>query len=207
MDKKDEIIVNKTQAKKVQDYENLLHSVFKECYRVLKAERCLVSTFNSRDLGIVASFVVAASKAGFMLHPDGLLYQKPIRAYTTTFHAMQIGAFVGDFVFTFMKSKQEPTVVPAREELGRVNQYIADLVNKEVSGGIVEPEVREKAYRALIPFLARYAGSDIDACRSAVEFFEGEMSRQHEHFKTVRTKITAERRRTFLSRKRKGNSN
>ena len=78
IDKKDEIIVNRTQAKKVEDYESLLHSVFKECYRVLKSGRCLVSTFNSRDLRIVASFVVAASKAGFVLHPDGLLYQKPI---------------------------------------------------------------------------------------------------------------------------------
>ena len=36
IDKKDEVIVNRTQAKKVEDYESLLHSVFKECYRVLK---------------------------------------------------------------------------------------------------------------------------------------------------------------------------
>jgi putative DNA methylase len=207
IDKKDEVIVNRTQAKKVEDYENLLHSVFKECYRVLKTGRYLVSTFNSRDLRIVASFVVAASKAGFMLHPDGLLYQKPIRAYTTTFHAMQIGAFVGDFVFTFTKTKQEPTVVPARDELGRINRYVGNLVNEEVSGEMVEPQVREKAYRALIPFLAKYASSDIDACRSAVEFFEGEMRRQDEHFKNVRTKITSERRRTFSSRKRKQRSN
>jgi SAM-dependent methyltransferase len=207
IDKTNEVIVNRTQAKKVEDYESLLHSVFKECYRVLKTGRCLISTFNSRDLRIVASFVVAASKAGFVLHPDGLLYQKPIRAYTTTFHAMQIGAFVGDFVFTFMKTKQEPTVVPAREELGRINQYVENLVNEEVSGGIAEPQVREKAYRALIPFLAKYAGSDIDACRSAVEFFEGEMKRQDEHFKNVRARITSERRRTFLSRERKRRSN
>jgi putative DNA methylase len=203
IDKKDEVIVNRAQAKKVEDYENLLHSVFKECYRVLKTGRCLVSTFNSRDLRIVASFVVAASKAGFVLHPSGLLYQKPIRAYTTTFHAMQIGAFVGDFVFTFTKTKQEPTAVPARDELSRINQYVGNLVNEEVSGEMVEPQVREKAYRALIPFLAKYAGSDIDACRSAVEFFEGEMRRQDEHFKEVRAKITSERRRTFSSRKRK----
>lgn len=207
IDKKDEVIINRTQAKKVGDYENLLHSVFKECYRVLRAGRYLVSTFNSRDLRIVASFVIAASRAGFVLHPDGLLYQKPIRAYTTTFHAMQIGAFVGDFVFTFMKTKQEPIVIPAREELTRINHYIENLVNEEVNGGITEPQVREKAYGALIPFLAKYAGSDVDACRSAVEFFEGEMRRQDEHFKTVRTKIASERRRAFLSRKHKRRPN
>ncbi|MGA2972468.1 MAG: DNA methyltransferase [Candidatus Bathyarchaeia archaeon] len=207
IDKRDEVIVNKTQAKKVEDYESLLYSVFKECYRVLKNGRCLVSTFNSRDLRIVASFVVAASKAGFVLHPEGLLYQKPIRAYTTTFHAMQIGAFVGDFVFTFKKKKQETTMIPAREELRRINQYVKNLVNEEVSGGIAEPQVREKAYRALIPFLAKYAGSDTDACRSAVEFFEGEIRRQDEYFKNVRARITSERRRAFLSRKREPRSN
>jgi putative DNA methylase len=205
MDKRDEVIVNRTQAKTVQDYESLLYSVFKECHRVLKTGRCLVSTFNSRDLGIVASFVVAASKAGFVLHPDGLLYQKPIRAYTTTFHAMQIGAFVGDFVFTFTKTKLEPTATPARDELNRINQYVATLVNEEVSGEIAEPQVREKAYGALIPFLAKYAASDIDACRSAVEFFETQMRRQDEHFRNVRTKITSERRRRFLSGKSRRN--
>jgi SAM-dependent methyltransferase len=206
IDKKDEIIINRTQAKKVEDYESLLHSVFKECYRVLKTGRCLVSTFNSRDLRIVSSFVVAASKAGFVLHPDGLLYQNPIRAYTTTFHAMQIGAFVGDFVFTFVKTKQETTGKPAREELSRINEYVESLVNEEVNGGIAEPQVREKAYRTLIPFLAKYSTSDIDACRAAVGFFEGEMKRQDEHFKNVRTKITSERKKTFLSRKRKRSS-
>jgi adenine-specific DNA methylase len=207
IDKKDEVIINRTQAKKVEDYESLLHSVFKECYRVLKSGRCLVSTFNSRDLRIVSSFVVAASKAGFVLHPDGLLYQKPIRAYTTTFHAMQIGAFVGDFVFTFVKRKQDITATPpAAQELGKLNQYVESLVNEEVSGGIAEPQVREKAYRALIPFLAKYATSDIEACRSAVGFFEGEMRRQDEHFKNVRIKITSERKQAFQSKRRKRSS-
>jgi putative DNA methylase len=202
-DKKDEIIVNRTQAKKVEDYENLLHLVFKECYRVLKTGRCLVSTFNSRDMEIVASFVIAASRAGFALHPNGLLYQKPIRAYTTTFHAMQIGAFVGDFVFTFLKANGEVSSVSAREELSRINKYVANLVNEEVRGQKAEPEVREKAYNILIPFLAKYARSDIEACRAAVEFFEAEMRRQDEHFKDIRAKITSERRQAFLSRSSK----
>jgi ribulose 1,5-bisphosphate carboxylase large subunit-like protein len=91
---------------------------------------------------------------------------------------MQIGAFVGDFVFTFVKAKQEPPRIPAREELNRINEYVESLVNKEVNGGITEPQVREKAYRVLIPFLAKYAASDIEACRSAVAFFEGEMRKK-----------------------------
>ena len=206
VDKKDEILVNRTQEKSVEDYENLLHSVFKECYRVLKDGRHLVSTFNSRDLRIVASFVIAVSKAGFVLHPDGLLYQKPIRAYTTTFHAMQIGAFVGDFVFTFVKAKQEIETAPVSDDLRRINNYVEGLVSEEVDGGITEPQVREKAYRILIPFLAKYAGSDIGACKSAVAFFEAQMKRQDDHFKKVRAKITSERRRIYLSKKSKRRS-
>ena len=207
IDKRDEVIINRTQAKKMEDYENLLHSVFKECHRVLKTDRCLVSTFNSRDFRIVASFVVAASKAGFVLNPEGLLYQNPIRAYTTTFHAMQIGAFVGDFVFTFVKTKRVPTDMPsAQDELKRLNRYVESLVNEEVHGGIAEPQVREKAYKALIPFLTKYSAIDIDSCKAAVSLFEGEMRRQDDHFKTIRTKITSERKRAFLSRKRKHTS-
>jgi SAM-dependent methyltransferase len=204
IEKKDEVIVNRTQAKKVEDYERLLHSVFKECYRVLKPGRYMVSTFNSRDFKIVSSFVVAASKAGFALHPDGLLYQKPIRAYTTTFHAMQIGADVGDFVFTFVKAKQDIAATPAADqELGTLGQYIASLVDKDVRGETTEAQVREKAYRTLIPFLAKRATTDIAACRSAVALFESEMKRHDAHFKNVRTKITAERKQAFLSKRRK----
>ena len=207
IDKRDEVIINRTQAKKIGDYEKLLYAIFKECYRVLKTDRCLVSTFNSRDLKIVASFVLAASRAGFMLHPDGLLYQSPIRAYTTTFHAMQIGAFVGDFIFTFTKEKRAPPEIPpAQDELERLDRYVESLVNEEVQSEVAEPQVREKAYRALIPFLAKYSAVDIDACRAAVNFFEGQMRRQHDHFKTVRVKITSQRKQAFLSRRRKSSS-
>ena len=203
IDKRDEVIINRTQAKKIEDYENLLYAVFKECYRVLKAGRCLVSTFNSRDLRIVASFVVAASKAGFTLRPDGLLYQNPIRAYTTTFHAMQIGAFVGDFIFTFMKTNHVSNGSPAtREDLEQLNRYVERLVNEEVRGAIAEPQIREKAYGALIPFLAKYSAINIDTCRDAVNFFEGQMRRQDDHFKMVRTKMTSERRETFLKKRK-----
>jgi hypothetical protein len=114
---------------------------------------------------------------------------------------------VGDFVFTFVKRKQDITATPpAAQELGKLNQYVESLVNEEVSGGIAEPQVREKAYRALIPFLAKYATSDIEACRSAVGFFEGEMRRQDEHFKNVRIKITSERKQAFQSKRRKRSS-
>ena len=199
IDKDSEVIINKTQGKGVEEYELLLSAVLKECYRVLKPDRCLVSTFNSRDIQVVASFITGASKAGFTLHPDGLLYQNPIRPYTTTFHAMQIGAFVGDFVFTFVKEK---TPQPHNSGLSVVElkQLLATSVEDAVAGEITEPQLRERAYRSLIPFLASKARVDPLACKQAVDSFETKMKEHEQDFRKIRMKMTEKRRRKFKQR-------
>ena len=202
IDKKDEVIINRTQGKNLTAYERLLLGVLKECYRVLKPARCLVSTFNSKDLRVVASFVMAASEAGFSLHPDGLVYQPPIRAYTTTFHAMQVGAFVGDFVFTFVKSpsvKANGTLVS--KELDKFKVDITRLIEENINGSVTEPQLREKAYRMLIPFLSKYAPIDEPSCREAVDFFESEIEKYEGHFKNLHDQIIEKRREVYLSSK------
>ncbi|MEK7395409.1 MAG: DNA methyltransferase, partial [Candidatus Poribacteria bacterium] len=103
MDKTKEAVINATQGKSQNDYEEILFGVFKECHRVLKDDSPMVATFNSKDLVIISSFIKAVVKAGFKLMDDGLLYQPPIKAYVTTVHAKEIGAFTGDFIFTFCK--------------------------------------------------------------------------------------------------------
>jgi 16S rRNA G966 N2-methylase RsmD len=200
--KRDEVIVNKTQRKTLKDYGELLSAVFKECYRVLKPHRFLVSTFNSRDLRVVASFVTAASEAGFTLHPEGLLYQPPIRPYTTTFHAMQIGAFVGDFIFTFVKEAMPPST-PAEEdyELQDLKAKLGGLIDETVKGGITEPQLRERAYRVLIPFLAKHAQSNTAATTEAVDFFENKMNKQDLFFRRLRRKITKTRIQAFSGKR------
>jgi len=195
MNKEDEVIINKTQNKSLEEYEGMLHEVFRECYRVLKPRGRLVSTFNSKDMRVVASFVTSASRAGFALHPDGFLYQRPIRAYTTTFHAMQIGAFVGDFVFAFVKEPQiQPADFMARRALDEFEKYVRELLDENLREDMAEPQLREMAYRALIPFLARCSKVDISACREAVDYFETEMRKREDYFREVRRKITEKRR-------------
>jgi len=196
-DKTDEIIVNKTQEKSLLDYESMLQAVMTECYRVLKPNRPLVSTFNSRDSRVVASFVIASCRAGFSLHPNGLLYQPPIRAYTTTFHAMAVGAFVGDFVFTFVKEKAPPPVRSTASQLQELKDYVATLIDNSIKGDHSEVHIREQAYRALIPFLSAASVTDLDACREAVDFFENQMKKHDEHFSQLRKKVTENRIRTF----------
>jgi len=197
--KSDEVIINRTQGKALGEYEKLLFSVLKECYRVLKPRRYLVSTFNSKDMRVVASFITAASRAGFTLDPKGVLYQKPIRPYGTTFHAMQIGAFVGDFIFTFTKDPRSSSAPrTAKGELGKVEGNLIGLIYKAEKNGITEPELREEAYRVLIPFLAKHSRSDMGLCWQLVDFFETKMNKHELHFKDLRRAITEQRRRIFL---------
>ena len=199
IDKSSEVIINKTQQKGVEEYESLLSAVLKECYRVLKPGRCLVSTFNSRDMRVVASFITGAAKAGFTLHADGLLYQEPIRSYTTTFHAMQIGAFVGDFIFTFVK-ESTGHVADSGKGFLELKEALAASVAGAVAGEITEPQLREQAYRSLIPFLAANARDDPEACKEAIDFFEAKMKERKEYFGQLRRRIVANRKQKFSRR-------
>jgi DNA modification methylase/ribosomal protein S27AE len=201
-DKTAEIIINRTQKKGLDEYELGLTQVFKECYRVLKKGGKLVATFNSRDLHVVASFVIAATQSGFHLHPQGLLYQPPIKAYTTTFHGIFVGAFVGDFIFTFYKPSL--TVMNMASETGDLESFkrrIDELVKSHIDEKITEPELREKAYRALIPFLAEHAQRKTQECREAVEYFETQMRRLEPHFREVRRRVVEERRRLYSQKR------
>jgi len=199
--KNNEIIINKTQGKGRKEYEELLSAVLKESYRVLKPERYLVSTFNSKDVRIVASFVTAASRANFNLLPDGFTFQKPIRSYNTTFHAMQIGAFVGDFIFTFQKNQHQPPQSDSVIRLDDLKSLLTSLVSESVKGQLTEPQLREKSYGLLIPFLSTTARSDLQSCHEATEFFESEI-REHElHFRQLRKRIVRNRKRTFRKRR------
>jgi len=200
IEKDEEVIINRTQGKRREDYEALLGSVLSECYRVLKPDRYLVSTFNSKDVRIVASFVLAASKAGLTLLPDGAVYQNPIRSYNTTFHAMQIGAFVGDFIFTFQKIVSTPPRTDKTGQFDRLKESLRALISESVEGQITEPQLREKSYNLLIPFLSTNARVDPQACQDATNFFETEMSAHDQHFRQLRRRITQKRRRTFRAK-------
>jgi hypothetical protein len=199
IDKTEEIIINKNQRKSLTDYEEGLKQVFEKCYKALKKEGNMVVTFNSRKLDVVASFVIAATQAGFSLHPQGLLYQPPIKAYATTFHAMQIGAFIGDFVFTFYKpSNPIIDMSSSNTELRNFREEIDVLISNHISEKITEPELREKAYKILIPFLAMHAKTNLQACREAVNYFESRVKTLEPHFKKLRRQIIEERRRIFF---------
>ncbi len=195
VEKRDEAVINRTQEKSLDEYEKILVNVFSECYRVLKPERCLVSTFNSKDMRVVASFVKATSIAGFSLHPEGLLYQKPIRPYVTTFHAMQIGAFVGDFIFTFLKTEASASAM--KTELPDLKRRLDELMIETSNDEATERKLRIRVYRILIPFLADHAKSDSTACQEAVNYFEAKTRERNDSFSQMRKRMIDRRRKKF----------
>jgi adenine-specific DNA methylase len=169
IDKQKEAVINKTQSKDVRRYEEILWSVFRECSRVLKPDGVMVATFNSKDLEIVCTFLRAAARGGFELMKHGLQYQEPIKAYTTTVHAKEVGAFTGDFIFTFRKSKRNVQEKTLKGNFWK--QAIDTTVDRHARHSRTEIEFRRGVYEHIIPLLAGWVyvanGQSTDIARYA----------------------------------------
>ena len=198
IEKDEEAIINRTQRKSLLEYETILGRVFKECFRVLKPGKHLVSTFNSKNARVVSGFISAVASAGFEVKPDGVSYQKPIRAYTTTFHAMQVGAFVGDFIFEFTRPQSQPSVMTRNEavNLQDFERELVKVISEGVRSRLTDSQLREIAYKKLIPYIATHTSQSED-CRQATEFFESRMTASSTHFRNRRRAIIRTRKRKF----------
>jgi hypothetical protein len=108
---------------------------------------------------------------------------------------MQIGAFVGDFIFTFVKDPLAES--PQTESGSSLNKLKESLVSVTALEKRTESGLREEAYNLLIPFLADHARGDAEACEEAAEFFEFRMRELEPHFRKQRAALTARRKREF----------
>jgi len=93
-------------AKTAADYRSLLERCFAECARVLKPRGYLVLTFHNREPRAWAALLLAATKAGFELPADGLLFQEGIPSYRHTAQSRRAGSVIGDFVLSFRKTSR-----------------------------------------------------------------------------------------------------
>lgn len=177
IDKSQEAIINFHQNKSLLDYRNLLRNVFSECYRVLKPNGVAVVTFNNKDLGIVAAFTEAITNAGFIIHPEGLLYQPPIKAYTTTFHAKDLGAFTGDFIFTLYKKERQLNTLPVDPNSikQKVELIISEFRDYELHRH-TQADLRQHLYKVIIPFLADSAYHNHDSYWDTVRELRQQLS-------------------------------
>lgn len=90
-------------AKNAGDYQRLLEGCFIECARVLKDRGYMVMTFHNREPRAWAALYVAATKAGFELPDDGIIFQDGIPSYKHTAQQRRAGSVIGDFILSFRK--------------------------------------------------------------------------------------------------------
>jgi putative DNA methylase len=163
-----EILVNRKSANKnYDDYFKGLYEVFKEGYRLLKLDGVMVFTFNNKDMKAWFSVIRAAIDAGFVLEPDGVIYQEPIENYRNTAHTRFAGSLHGDFIYTFRKLAAHNHVlinsVPDKKSVQDINvdvivrdaikDYMRELENATTS------ELYIAILQHLIPVLVHVAKS------------------------------------------------
>ena len=157
IDKRSEVIINKTQGKGVEEYESLLSAVLKECYRVLKPGRCLVSTFNSRDIRVVASFITGAARLVSRFTLTGCFTKTPFDLTPQLFTPCKSAPSLE--ISSSPSSRKTPVTLAIQVRSAELKglKVMAASAAAAVAGEIAEPQLREQAYRSLIPFLANNA--------------------------------------------------
>ena len=65
----------------------------------------MVFTFNNKNLNVWLAMLKAVAKSGFVLAENGVLFQDFIASYKNTSHLQYAGNVQGDFIYTFVKSK------------------------------------------------------------------------------------------------------
>ncbi len=153
---------NKVNAKTYQTYYEGLKRVYTECYRVLKKGQPLVFTFNSKDAKVWLAVLKAVIDAGFVLEPEGVIYQSPIENYKNTAHTMAPGTVHGDFIYTFIKpmvSVDSETTSDNYSVKQRIIDTIDATIQDELSDGNEETisELYIAVLRRIIPLLAKLA--------------------------------------------------
>ena len=103
-------------AKTMHDYEQNLYKVFCDCYRVLKKEKYMALTFNSRDMGAWLALLFAIFRSGFTINVDDIYFQSGVKNYKQTSHSKYAGSAFGDYIYIFKKSKVVPNKIYESEK-------------------------------------------------------------------------------------------
>ena len=123
---------NQVGAKSEADYEDILHQIFHECYRVLKKEGFLVFTFNNKNINVWVAMLRAVAKAGFILPDGGVIFQDFVKSYKNTSHLKYAGNVHGDFVYSFKKSNNSDKRIQAAE-ISTLDELVNTTIDKAIS--------------------------------------------------------------------------
>jgi adenine-specific DNA methylase len=187
--KEEEIVVNRTRGFTIHHYERGLEEVFKECYRVLKPGGLLISTFNSKDALVVGAFIHSLRRAGFSF--AGALPQPYLKAYETTFHALQVDSMPYDYIFFFYKGDHS-NASTASIDAGDLWRFLMEELKTCKQAMCSEREYRMRVYPKLIEFFAQADG--MSAVISASTALENVVNSNIKYFKEVRKKRIEDRK-------------
>jgi adenine-specific DNA methylase len=134
----EEIIINPTQDKGHDEYENLLTDAFKEMYRVLKEGRWLTLCFHNKEFATWNAILSACRRAGF--HYANAVPQRPLSQSFTQAWAKN-SPKTDLFVNLYKPGKVqmdiilEPTLrgFSLRDVVSAVCDELPDAVNKDLS--------------------------------------------------------------------------
>ena len=96
----EEITINDKQQKNFEFYHKMLHSAFREIYRVLRPSKYMTVTFHAKDIRIYNSLIRAAVTAGFDI--EKIVYQPPARPSAKQL-LQPYGSAIGDYYMRFRK--------------------------------------------------------------------------------------------------------
>ncbi|MEM4591667.1 MAG: DNA methyltransferase [Nitrososphaerota archaeon] len=188
-----EIVINRTRGFTLEDYGKGLEMVFMECHRVLKEDGLFISTFNSKDLRVVAAFLSALKISGF--NYIGVSYQPYLKGYETTFHAMQVNALPFDFIFFLQKSNNRETKRKMPEvssnTLREVRSALAREMERCVENELTEKDYRVRTYPVMISAITSLEPS---LAELLANYYEELIQSNKDYFSRIRSKVVEARR-------------
>jgi hypothetical protein len=107
---------------------------------------------------------------------NGLLYQPPIKAYVTTVHAKEVGAFTGDFIFTFYKECKPKEFKKVDKNYCR--DSIDEIVGKYTKKAKTEIQLRKWVYEEIIPLFAEWVKSPGEWINEVARYAELQIKKQ-----------------------------
>ncbi len=128
LDYNGEITINPQQHKDFDYYHKMLHSAFREIYRVLRPTKYMTVTFHNTDIKIYNSVIRACVIAGFDI--EKIVYQPPARPSAKQLLQPQ-GSAIGDYYIRFKKPLTTRKQV-SEEEIDKENfsRIITESIKK-----------------------------------------------------------------------------
>lgn len=188
--KSGEIVINRSRGFTLEHYGRGLEKVFRECYRVLREDGLFISTFNSRDLRVVAAFLSALRASGFCY--IGVSYQPYLKGYETTFHAMQVDALPFDFIFFFQKTAQMESVREVNDGAGDLLERVKRELERCMESELTEREFRAKTYPLMISAITSL---EPQSAALIADYYETLIQDNRDYFSKIRGKVVEARRR------------